>query len=133
MDNRHNFGMLGATDIMLSEMGPAAWHSDLSTGGTKPQIHPLVSDFYSNLEMMEFLTSHKINLFKKRSDNSKALHRSEREERRRALSKQAEITQKELGRTSPKRKHTIRFNFEIFGHVDEKFIRAQSEVSEAVP
>ena len=73
-------GSRATTDI-LSQTGTGATRSDFgSSAQAKQRIHPLVQSFYSNLEIMDYVTSQRINNLAKRSDNSSALHRSERHE-----------------------------------------------------
>ena len=49
-----------------------------TVSGRKAKIHPMVQPFYSNLEVMDFLASQKMNILVQRGDKSKVLHRDER-------------------------------------------------------
>ena len=56
-----------------------------TVSGRKAHIHPMVRPFYSNLEVMDFLASQKMNVLVQRADKSKVMHRDEREYQRRKM------------------------------------------------
>lgn len=56
-----------------------------TASGHKAKIHHMVKPFYSNLEVMDFLASQKMNCLVQRADKSKVLHRDERQYQRRKM------------------------------------------------
>ena len=70
------------SDAALTQTGRSeGLYSTIS--GRKEHIHPMVQPFYSNLEVMEYLASQKMNVLVQRQDKSKVLHRDERQYMRR--------------------------------------------------
>ena len=82
--DRQSIGSHLVTDI-LSDTGTQTGKSESlfsTTSGNKVHLHPMVAPFYSNLEVMDYLASQKMNVLVKRQDKSKVMHRDEREELR---------------------------------------------------
>jgi len=52
--------------------------SGKSDGTFREFIHPMVQPFYSNLEIMDFLASQRMNVLVQKKDKTNVMHREER-------------------------------------------------------
>ena len=89
LNRKIKLSSIGNDHASIGSRQSSAVMSDTMTGksegmfstvsGRKANIHPMVKPFYSNLEVMDFLASQKMNVLVSRADKSKVLHRDERQ------------------------------------------------------
>ena len=86
--------------------------------GRKAQIHPMVRPFYSNLEVMDFLASQKMNVLVQRADKSKVMHRDERQYQRRKMRMTPDLHSPAM--ISSHKKRLSKMDLSVFQSHDER-------------
>lgn len=78
-NDRASIGSRQSSVVMSDTMTRKSEGLFSTASGHKAQIHPMVKPFYSNLEVMDYLASQKMNVLVSRADKSKVLHREDRQ------------------------------------------------------
>ena len=89
-----------------------------TVSGRKAQIHPMVRPFYSNLEVMDFLASQKMNVLVQRADKSKVMHRDERQYQRRKMRMTPDLHSPAM--VSSHKKRLSKMDLSVFQSHDER-------------